>query len=306
MPIVRSFHILSMEPSLAMKRPHIVLTLLAVLMIATVPWAAFLWQGGGESWGLLLGPSLLLSQAGFLSAWATLMGKWTPWRVVAVALILSVAVRLLSPGDLDGDQAEVLMGYAVYGLILMILFSGTAIPLLGLRVAGFRLLVAGPGRATGARYRWQFSILSVLQWTAAVALLFGMVPWLLRDAVDQFGVIGWVELLGMAVIANAILWATLGRRWWALRWGLLLAINVLSIVFFGTDVSLSTVLEILSLQACTLACFLALRWAGYRLIRGDVASLEPETVPCTPEPISAAPILPHSIAAPSAVTTCGS
>lgn len=176
--------------------------------------------------------SLAMSQGSLLGIWAALGGRGWPWRFVPSVLAIYVAMwsfELVLP-DSDGK-------YWTY--FLMVQTIATALPLLVLRLTGLRLVRRLPDGAAGPLEPVQFSILRLLEWTTALAILLGLLP----ATPDEFRTVfndteGLWFIFGLfgadAFLAVAGLWVALGVRWTAGRASVL----VVAVVAFFIIISI--------------------------------------------------------------------
>lgn len=201
----------------------------------------------------MLGPS----QSALLALWVVLGGGRAVWRLLAVAL--GVIAHSIWIENLNREWLSTTLGeLAVCGTLL-----------LAARLAGLRLAI--PAEPPVVRGRPQFHIRDVLIWTAATALVLG----LLRCVPDDrrlFPVIpNIITVLGsLTLVAAASIYAPLGKGRIAPRVALVpLAIGLGSALLVASIRSHSFwyYVFLLSLMGAWIAgSLLVVRRAGYRLV----------------------------------------
>jgi len=200
----------------------------------------------------MLGPS----QSALLALWVVLGGGRAVWRLLAVAL--GVIAYFIWIENLNREWLSTTLGE----------LAACATVLVAARLAGLRLAI--PAEPLDVRGRPQFHIRDVLIWTAATALVLG----LLRCVPDDrrlFPLIpNIITVLGsLTVVATASIYAPLGKGRTATRVALaLLAIGLGSALLVASIRSHSFwyYVFLLSLMAAWIVgSLLVVRRAGYRL-----------------------------------------
>jgi hypothetical protein len=196
--------------------------LLGLLILAHVALNALAVSPVGELYESVLLSVLPASQGSLLAVWAVLAGKPAPWRLAgATALVaLSVWWTTLSP-EVDPSCTD-FQSWATWCGLQMVAAS---VPLLigrfaGMRIAAVPLDDSGGGAADPA-WRAQFSIRSLLEWTAGLAVLLGVSPylwyWSPSPKPFRWDLILLVFHTCYAFVALAAIWVALGRRCFATR-----------------------------------------------------------------------------------------
>lgn len=237
---------------------HILVGLTLELLFQKRPW---------DELAAVVSFSLVACQGSILAFWATLGGKASPWRLV-LATVAVVAWQSLAT-DMRSD-----VGTIVLSSIRIAQMFTVSLLLLSIRFVGLRLSCDDMGPIAPDAYKIQFSLRSMLEWTAAAAVLLGAIHYAPSDfpsGVCEFLALHPYDVLLVAGILIAIvsLWATLSKRSMGLRVGVLLAtLGVCTLVGevlksgdfpqFGLFFSCQTILLIGSLWP--------VRLAGYRLI----------------------------------------
>ncbi len=228
---------------------------------------------------MILARTLQLSQISLMAIWLAIGKTSVPWRLTAVAAGLglwSCALPTLPPaGQLTG-QAILLAQRAIQ---LTLQTIAVTVPLLATRPLGLtRVDVSAAGNAEeslSGRQRFQFSILSLIGWATALAVILSTIKSVAPD--DPFplefalNVSFLVFLIGRAAVALAAAWAILGTQWSALRIGVLPVAVLVAFLMqpllrsCSTDVAWHLAMLCL-LEALLLAGPLCVvRVAGYRL-----------------------------------------
>lgn len=220
--------------------------------------------------------SLAPAQGSPLAVWSVLGGKPTPWR--SVAAILGVAVL----GNLC--QFIPYSGYIQACVsILFVCLITTSFVLLPVCAAGARIAAGNrdesPDPEAAALGALQFSLLSLLEWTAAVAVLLGTLPYLLQDLFwvdDGFGPLESVWLLAVhygvpaALFTLVALRGTLGTGWPRVRLAVLCLGGIAVVVIPGSMNNPGELLMMLLLGGphplIIVGSLLLIRRAGYRLV----------------------------------------
>ncbi len=221
--------------------------------------------------------SLAPAQGSLLAAWGVLGGKLTPWR--SVAAVLGVAVL--------GNLCQ-FVPYSMYiqvcVAILLVCLITTSFLLLPVYAAGARI-VAGKGdesrdvEATTLGVL-QFSLRSLLEWTAALAVLLGTLPYLLQNQFwvdeDDAGPLAssWPLVVHYGVPAALFslvaLWGTLGTGWPRVRLAVLCLGGIAVAVIPGCISNPGELLLVLLLcgphPLIVVGSLLLIRRAGYRLV----------------------------------------
>jgi hypothetical protein len=207
-----------------------------------------------------------VGQGSLLPIWAALGGKRTPWRFAgAVAAI--AALTLLLQKFLPGPDAQ------VWGYFLLAQMIGTSVPLLLLRFFGLRVSRVPAEEVPRQAFRLQFSLRSMLEWTAAVAVLCGMLQVMPEGFRRAFVSIRWYEpACAFAVfggLAALWLWVALGARWLGARLillGFTLPMAGIVLASLGGPAGASTVFLLpVALAVWLLGSLWVVRLAGYRL-----------------------------------------
>ena len=218
--------------------------------------------------------ALALSQGCLLGTWAAFAGRPTPWRLAGTTVALVVGSIILHPNPHGrGDPS--------YAFIVLVQVLGTSVPLLAARFVGLEVARSLPDGSAPTVYRFQFSLRAMLEWTAAAAILLGMVPLLSDEFRDLFlrgdwqtnnwKAVNWPTLGLFAIdglVAMAALWVTLGVQRTAVRLAVLAASGVgLAIFLASMRPPASWVVAFpLLVAALLLASLWVFRGLGYRLV----------------------------------------
>jgi len=225
--------------------------------------------------------AMLPSHGSLLAFWAALGGRASPWRLV-VAVVGVVAWMWVLKHGFTGDSPypdEIRLIWVFVLFSVMCLISAL---LMVARFFGAELTdvpADASDQPAPPQRRWeQFSLGSLLSWTTATALLLGSLHYLpKKEIVETFsfsdpsslGALAAI-MIGSALIALGAIWITLGTRWTAARYVVLLAagIGAGGLLFFAAGPGGGNGLFIF--------CFAQVFWvtgslwlvrmAGYRLI----------------------------------------
>jgi len=234
-----------------------------VLALATMGW---LGSGWGDSSGFLsfLLTSSAFGQGSLLGIWIGFGGRATPWRLIGTTIGLVVCTWCLKMGFPHADMH--LWGYCVLPETI-----GTSLLLVLLRFCGLGITWHAPGSPAPEKQKLQFSIRSLMEWTAALAVLLGTLPMMpeqfrlvfIRDILEFCGLCG-----SQALLTLAVLWTTLGTRWPVAR--ILVLGPVLaaagSMAMIDSPLSFGEAILHLAFHAFWMVVSLwVLRRAGYRL-----------------------------------------
>jgi hypothetical protein len=224
-----------------------------------------------------------VGQVSLLAVWAGLGSKRSPWRLLAMALGGAAWSWLAASAPESNGWFDFAWVTSVLALMLLLQAVYVFVPLSVGRLAGLRVVCLSQDTAaaesdTGPR-RLQFSLGNLLAWTTAVALLLGILPYVLhRDKlaeVWEFGVLLSPLIIGPAAMTLAAVWAVLGTRRALLRAaglclaaGTVLALDIVGSIFWGQGSSADAVnralLFILHLLVVAGSLYV-FRVAGYRL-----------------------------------------
>jgi hypothetical protein len=254
----------------------LVASLLAVHVLAAV--VAIQVLAGSERRPLFVFVLVMFGQGAglgsLLGIWAALGGRPTLWRLVGTTMALVGCMALaecMTPVSIDGHGLPVNDLRSLWVAVVFSLALATSLPLLALRFLGLEIAHREPDDSLLQRPKLQFSLRSLLEWTAALALMLGtlqMTPGWFPDV--ALAPLGLCPICGL--LALAALWITLGTRWRAIRMlGLALAgaslvagLVVLRDLDFLSPVWLLWIVSVIG----SLWVF---RIAGYRLVwRGRV------------------------------------
>ena len=222
---------------------------------------------GAPDWVDLLMFSVAPSQGSLLGLWAALGGKATPWRLVAGFAAAVACIWALGDSDLAFWACVLLVQMVAMGALLLVA------RLLGLELADdFRHDSAGESTAEG---QWvQYSVRSLLSWTAACAVLMSTFHYLPKEPLGEFfqdAAIGAAIVVSSLAVAVGALWVTLGSRWPAGRiagQGLAPVVGTIALwLVVGSRGGLWEFVAFCLFQAAYLVGSLWLvRVAGYRLV----------------------------------------
>lgn len=217
----------------------------------------------------LLFVSMAIGQGSLVGIWIAFGGRATPWRLIGGTVGLIGCTWCLEIG-LPQSGAY----YWTYYVLAQTV--GTGLLLVALRFSGLGINWRPPGSPAPEKQRLQFSIRSLMEWTAGLAVLLGTLPMtpeefrevFARETLGAFGVFG-----SSALLALATLWISLGTRRAVAR------ILVLCLALVAASVSMTIVLPGLGggilLSVCCVFWLVSSLWvlrrAGYRLAwRGSV------------------------------------
>jgi hypothetical protein len=151
--------------------------------------------------------ALVLSQVSLVSIWLALGRTASSLRMlcsVGVIMLLSCAPLLVS----SRYHGRVVLLFGVGGIV--------AVCLLVARTLGLRCVHELDRDSKSGHARWQFSIIQLLVWTAALAVLLGLFKW--TGFFDAFSPEVSISVAGMlflgpgrALVTFAALWMMLGR-----------------------------------------------------------------------------------------------
>jgi hypothetical protein len=201
-----------------MKHLHVYLFLAAHMLVASICIRAMVNGPPGMFLETLI-ISVVCLQGSLLGIWAALAGRPAPWRFTALLVLLVLFTRLLR---------TISPGYATFwGAVVLAQMIGTAVPFFLMRFLGLEVVEQIPDISTPVKYRAQFSIRSLLEWTAAVAILLSALPMMPKDFQELFMADRRLFILGLfatdALLGLPAIWIALGTRRALLR-GLVLAL----------------------------------------------------------------------------------
>jgi hypothetical protein len=212
--------------------------------------------------------AILLAQGSLLAIWAAFGGRATPWRFAGVVATLAVATLLLK--KLTSSSA---LDPQTWGYFMLANMIGTSAPCLLLRFLGLQVVRPLAQDSGAVPYRFQFSLRSLLEWTAAVAVLCSMLQIMPADFRQEFTGARWYRMVIVFAVAGLVsvvwLWVALGARWLALRLALL-ALTLAAVTTLILMTHPPSILFIVALVAshagCLFGTFLAVRTLGCRLL----------------------------------------
>lgn len=227
--------------------------------------------------------SVSIAQGSLLGIWAAMAGCGTPWRFSLLIFVLVGGTWFVALPDRSQPRPEIWLYFVLAQML------GTCVPFFVLRFFGLQVRQSEPDPALPRRFRPQFTIMAMLQWMAAVAVLFGTVPLMPEEFRRAFTSPREVSLvLGVfgidAIIGVTALWLTLGNGRLALRIIAMLVIAVALAVFLvahsGTDIAFIISFSVLY-PLWLLASLAVLRRLGYRVgwRRASGGRVSPEPSP---------------------------
>ena len=256
----------------------------------------------GLVYSRLLPPDFLrISASAFVTAEGSLVAIWIAFssRPLPIRLIFAipgVAVAFL-PCLVMSDRAalfpfgvrSVLRDSAITGGAIVFVFDillvlGVSVPLLAVRIAGWRLIKlvkgADPINAHSSQNPKQFTLRQMFGWTLAAAMVAGLARLVVRPDYYRFGVVTILlvearSCLACSAVALSVMWAALGRGRPSRRL-LIVAAGTGLLTFLGLSLQKYGVLAIFEIvssavfDALLIYCGLLLfRRIGYRLIRSQ-------------------------------------
>lgn len=217
---------------------------------------------------------MLLSHGSLLGFWAALGGKATPWRLVTAVVAMAALMWVCHETEHYYDA-----GNADWDFLTLLQVCLVSLVLWVARLLGVELsdtLATEAAEATDQERPWmQFSIRSLLAWTAATALLLGTIPWLLKEPFGEYNLLPWpsiefVVIIGPSLIIGTIaVWVALGTRWKIGRYVAIIATPAACSIVTWLIIRNDEITEF-SVFFCTqfawiLILLLLIRLAGYRL-----------------------------------------
>jgi len=216
---------------------------------------------------------ILHSHGCLLGLWASLGGKVTPWRLVTAVVGVAALTWVFYETEYHygvRDANWIFFTFLQVCLVSLVLWVA--------RLLGVELndtLAAEPTEAAVQQRPWiQFSIRSLLAWTAATALLLGTIPWLLKGPFGESIFLPWdfeivVVLCPSLIIGTIAVWGALGTRWKTGRYVAIIATPAACSIVTWKIIDEN--LTVCSIFFCTqfawiLILLLLIRLAGYRLI----------------------------------------
>lgn len=164
------------------------------------------------TWGVtapLLVYAFLSAQLGALALWGVL-GNWS-WTLRLPAVLLA-ALPLVQLIPNDASRARAWLS------LLIVQTASLVVLLLALWLAGYRL--RGSDELAGGRATRYFTITHMLGWTAAAAVLLGVLR-VTQPLLSTFGAGRWLHtgMFGVccALVTLAAIWSTLGEGRWYVR-----------------------------------------------------------------------------------------
>ncbi len=235
------------------------------LLAAAIGFAVSEWAS--NQWIVTTGQVVVVSQFYLAGIWVALGRRSSPWRLVAVGMLLTCLTRLL-----DGQQYR----------DIIFLFSPGVLTTLGtlllLRVLGFRLQSQVGEPQPGNAGKFQFSLRSILIWTAVIAILFSLASLAHPDIAQTIEHVTLQELLafflpihllftGVCVAEMAIILG-MRRPWIGLALILPIVLALFGLLGWWTQ---SQVAELVWVGVCAMLWFVIslvpLRLLGYRFGR---------------------------------------
>ncbi len=165
-----------------------------VLLGTVAVWAT----DAGGPFVQIVAASLVISQGGLLGIWAALGGRPAPWRLLAVLAVLIGCMWL----------SDVIFPHAFFPQVstwVYLLSAVTAgLALLVLRAWGITIVKPGRGDLAAETHRFQFSLRSLLEWTA------GMAAFLAAFQMTTEGFLGWICSSVQRTVAILMFYGTVG------------------------------------------------------------------------------------------------
>ena len=254
--------------------------LVAVSVVCLQPGPLILWPH--PTLGLFL--ALVCAQVSLVATWVGLARRPAPWPAAA-AVVVAISAGALLAFALSSEVPSDWFGSLGWPLVLSLQTIAVVGPLWIARLAGTRLVTQEDLRQAGHTdpdRPVQFSIAYLLGWMTALAIVLGLVRWVLVDGVLGLGDATWpdphawlevaVVSVGNAVVAWPIPWAVLGTRRPVFRaLAPLLATGLVIAVFCLLSESAAhrwTFTWLYAAQSAVLVAALGVfRIAGYRLVR---------------------------------------
>jgi hypothetical protein len=208
------------------------------------------------------------TQGVLLGLWIAMGRRWAiPWRaclgIVIVAATFPVPV------------------FGMFDVTLLWEMWFIALALLVMRIAGLRMIhVDVPATTTGP---FQFSLLEILSWMTATAVFLALLKMTAQFSLLEVLSMPLTSIDELALLATSVvlalpaMWLVFGRRWLQQRClGCMGAVAVASVAFAAIRTAANPIVPVGTitlvkaflfsvLTAWLIACFLVIRWAGYRL-----------------------------------------
>jgi len=193
-------------PIAALVAFQVVVALVCLLMMSGPPRNDFVA-------GLVIG--IVFSQGSLLGVWAALGGKPAPWRLAGVTVMLVCLMWFLEERSGPPDERA-------WAFIVFVQLLGTAAPVWLARFLGLSVAMAADKPEPLESYRSQFTLWSMLEWTAGAAVFLGMMQMVPKEFWRPFAdwqdfalALGLVSVEGF--LSLAVLWLCLGARWTGAR-----------------------------------------------------------------------------------------
>lgn len=210
--------------------------------------------------------ALMVAQGCLLGAWVAFGGRPAPWRLAGTSVALVLGIIALKSITYERDVFQV-------GFLVLAQMLGTSVPLLAARFVGLEVARSLPDGSVPTVYRFQFSLRGMLEWTAAVAILLGILPLASEEFREMFRPRDLCRPVGLfaidGLVATAALWVTLGVQRTAVRLAVLAASGVGMAIFLASMQPPDTLLVVvfpLLVAALLLASLWVFRGLGYRLV----------------------------------------
>ena len=238
----------------------------AVLIdLVVFPWYE-LWH---HRWSYIPATSITQSHGSLLAVWVAFGGKGSPWRLVAAVVGAIAWIWIEYNSEFRSDMpVEIIITSAQMVMSSALLLIAR---LLGLELADVLRIETAPNVPSGRPWV-QFSLRSLLSWTAALAVMLGMLHYLpselvfhLRDPFELSAIFS-----GRLLVVLGALWIALGTRWPTVRimvMALTVAAALATWYLVAGQAELWEFLLFYHAQAAYLVGSLWLiRLAGYRLV----------------------------------------
>jgi hypothetical protein len=244
--------------------------------------------GGRCDFNLIYGTisfSALLNAPMLLGLWVAMADSRKPWRLMIATLVAaSIVLITMHPSVYLYDMSS----------HLFLLMLATSLPFLVLRFFGWTIANTRP--VTGAfpdehlistpkpevenhKHRLQYSLADMLVWTAAVALILGILS-TLHMMQRIWAELDLIQLGCLALCACLVVAITLGRKLWVVV--VLLLTLIVAVIVMAPLCGPNSLFLTVPVIVWTAIQLLFFRAAGYRFLRvaNRPVSIEPSPRPC--------------------------
>ena len=202
----------------------------------------------------------------FLALIIVFWAQRTHWWLVGLTILWVVAQRLI------GEDVSFVIDFAM--IVMINVFAATPVLLL-FRFLGVELRWAQNSTTESSSRTFkpgQFTIASLMGWTAAVAIILGTLSYLRMPGEDSRFLLPWMFVtcacsMFLACFGLAILWLILGRRRLPQRVVACVVTCSIPVTYGVVTTGTESLFYLAGFIFCLAVTFCGLRWAGLEIVR---------------------------------------